>query len=163
MIAFVSLTPREAGQLQTLIRLNLESHKCFQSAADRVDDAELTALFYRHARQHRAFAEELERFVDPPDRAGEPGQATESAAPAIDPVHRGWQALRQRLVGDKVNWVLRFAERVEREISMTYETALRHPSREDLVSVLERQRDEMAGAIQRIRSVHAARELRRAG
>ncbi|MEX0653660.1 MAG: PA2169 family four-helix-bundle protein [Phycisphaeraceae bacterium] len=158
MLAFVSLTPQATGQLQMLVRLNLESQKCFRAAGDRVEDAELTALFYAYARQRAGFAAELSRYVAHDASAATPG---DGAARRLAAVHRWWHSLRQHLVTDASALSLRLAARAEAEVRAAYEQVLRHPPHEDVVPALQRQRDAVASTSDRLRRLHEAREVRR--
>ncbi|MEX2673318.1 MAG: PA2169 family four-helix-bundle protein [Phycisphaeraceae bacterium] len=159
MVLFVSLSQAAADHLRMLVRLNRESQRCFRAAGDGVADAELTALFYRLARQRGAFVAQLSQHVDPRGEETAPDASPAAGRPALQ---RWWQALRQRLSADEERFTLRLAERAEDEVLAAYEGALARPLSPEVEQLLQRQRDEVVGAHEQIRALHQLRSLRRA-
>ena len=109
-------------QLNHLIQVNRDAEAGLISAADHVDNSELESLFTGYAKQHAAFARQLQAEVE---RLGgvipESGIAESGTAGGL--IHRGWIDLKSVLTGHSVTSLLSSCESGEESAEVAYHDA----------------------------------------
>lgn len=92
------------GNLNELIRIDIDSEAGFQNAAVNTRNSELETLFKGYAQQHAKFAGELQEEVK---RLG--GKAADSGTVGGS-AHRGWMDLKSALSGHSASAVITSCE-----------------------------------------------------
>ena len=105
-------------QLQDLIRINIDSCKGFEQAAETIESPSIANLFGQMAKDRRHHAEQLRRLVELTD------EEAEDCGSIKGTVHRWWLTARGTLNGGDDHVVLIEAERGEDAIVKCYENAL---------------------------------------
>ena len=136
--------------LQALIRVNIDSHKGFEHAAEEVSDPDLTGLFRDCAIQRAAFAEELERLVA--------GSATEplDEGTLLGRLHRAWLDLKARLKEGDPHAILVEVERGEDALDSLYESAIFRTTGSPVNDVLHSHLRAVRASHERIRELREA-------
>lgn len=119
--------------LQDLIRVNIDSYKGFDEAADTIENAPISTLFRELAQQRRANAAELRQYVKMNDEDAEDSGSITGA------IHRWWLSARGALNGGDDYVVLIEAERGEDSIKERYEDVLKKTAGSAMNDVLQRQ------------------------
>ena len=104
--------------LQDLIRINIDSCKGFEQAADTIRSRPIANLFRRIADDRRYHVHQLRKMVEMTDEEAEDSGSIKGT------VHRWWLATRGALSGGDDHVVLIEAERGEDAITKRYEAAL---------------------------------------
>ncbi|QKZ03249.1 MULTISPECIES: PA2169 family four-helix-bundle protein [Pseudomonas] len=119
--------------LNDLIETSKDGQKGFQTCAEDIKNAELKALFVKHAQECGEAAAELQREV----RAlgGDPEDSTSVAGD----LHRRWVDVKSLFTGKDEEAVLNEAERGEDHAIKAYKEALAKPLPANIYAIVERQ------------------------
>jgi uncharacterized protein (TIGR02284 family) len=121
------------GELQSLIRLLVDSEKGFGDASVHIEHAEIAALFRSFVGERSALATELQDLVR------DMGDEAPTSGTVAGTLHRSWLDLRSVITGQDSFAILSEAERGEDYIKAEYEKALRMDWSNTIHSVLSRQ------------------------
>jgi len=144
----LQLKDQTVEELQDLIRINIDSCKGFEQAAETIDTESIQRLFRQIARDRRHHVHELRRFVDMTDKDAEDSGSIKGA------VHRWWLTARGKLNGGDDHVVLIEAERGEDAIKKRYEDAFEKIDNPQMKQLITRQYSEIK------RGHDAVRDLR---
>jgi uncharacterized protein (TIGR02284 family) len=136
--------------MQDLIRINIDSRKGFEEAAEEIEDPSLRNLFLLLAGERDRQAEELQAYVELNHE--DPVQDGSFAAT----VHRAWMKVRDALSSDDTYAVLAEAERGEDQIKSAYEKALKETAGSAMNDVLTQHYTQVKSAHDRIRDLRDA-------
>jgi len=148
-----SVTHLEAetiDQLQDLIRINIDSSKGFEKAADKMDNAAIADYFRECARTRRRFADDLAQFIELNDEEPEDDGSVRGA------LHRWWVGVRGTLQGGDAHAVLAEAERGEDAIKHAYEKVIVKVTGNPLNDVLHAQHRSVKQTHDRVRDLRDA-------
>ena len=138
--------------VQDLIKINIDSHEGFNSAADQLQDSPQLAQFFREcATERQANANELSGIV------GANAEKPEDSGTIRGTVHRWWLEIRGALQSGDEHAVLAEAERGEDAIKHRYEDLLKNTAGSAVNDVLQRQ---YAGVKRRHDQIRAMRDAR---
>ena len=141
--------------LNDLIEINNDRVVGYEKAAAQADDVDLKSIFLANAAQSKKFAEELKGLV-----------IRQGAEPAKDTTFRGkiyrtWMDVKATFGGDDRKGVLASCEFGEDAAQRAYKSALED---KDLLaesrSVVERQKDVLRGAHDRIKAMRDRQPVR---
>ncbi len=107
------------GELQAIIRLLVDSEEVFMDAANRIEHAEIAALFRSFVGERAAMANELQDLVC------DYGNEAPTSGTILGKLHRMWMDLRSAVNGQDPFTIFAEAERGEVYIKTEYEKALR--------------------------------------
>jgi uncharacterized protein (TIGR02284 family) len=116
--------------VKSLIEINIDSSKGFQTAAENIENADIAGYFRQCSARRAQFAEQLKRVVDV---NGTPSPDSGSAKGAM---HRWWLDLRGTIQNGDEHAVLAEAERGEDAIKHKYEDVLKKTAGSPLNAVL---------------------------
>ena len=119
--------------LQNLIKINIDSAKGFQHAADQIEDPKLKTLFQSLAQQRSHFADQLRGYVRMNDHEAEDSGSLKGQ------FHRWWLQLRKTISLDDRYAILAEAERGEDVIKERYEALLQETAGSPVNDVLLKQ------------------------
>ena len=112
------MTEKTVEQLQDLIRINIDSCRGFEQAAETIESRSIANLFGQMAKDRRGHADQLRRLVELTDEEAEDSGSIKGA------IHRWWLTARGTLNGGDDHVVLIEAERGEDAIVKCYQDAL---------------------------------------
>lgn len=141
------LSDETVAKLQDLIRINIDSQKGFEAAADVIDNDSIATLLRDLGCERAAHAQELRSYVQWNDE--EPVKDGSYAAS----LHRLWMDARAKLSGGDPHVVLCEAEKGEDQIKQAYEDALQETAGSALNSVLTAQYAAVKRAHDRVRDL----------
>lgn len=128
-----TMSDQAVSMIKDLVRLNVDSYKGFEAAAEQVSDPDVARLFRAIAQQRRLFAEQLRRHVElSDDEAGDRGGIAKQ-------FHRWWSDLESMFQSGDLHGVLTEAERGEDVVCDRYEAALARTDAYPIHSVLQQQ------------------------
>ncbi|MEQ8316297.1 MAG: PA2169 family four-helix-bundle protein [Phycisphaerales bacterium] len=137
--------------IKSLIEINIDSSKGFETAAENIENADIAGYFHQCSTRRAQFADQLKRVVDVNNAdAPESGTATGS-------IHRWWLSLRGTIQNGDEHAVLAEAERGEDSIKGTYEDVLKKTAGSPLNAVLTDQYASVKETHDTIRDMRDAR------
>ena len=146
MVVSTDLSSDVRHRLGALIDQDRVGERTFRAAGDSLHEADLTAMCYGLAHQHRDFAEELERVIGQRHHEPLPGSRAQH-------LRRWWQAMRTRLtLGERVA-VLHALERIERRTRCQYDDTMRRTPRPELRRLLHRHHRSIRDSHKRLRTL----------
>ncbi len=128
-----TLNDKTVEHLQDLIRINIDSCKGFEEAADKIESDSVARLFRDISSQRKRNAEQLRGLVSLTDEEAEDSGSIKGT------VHRWWLSMRGTVTGGNEHTVLADAERGEDAIKERYEDALEQVHEAPALSVLRDQ------------------------
>jgi uncharacterized protein (TIGR02284 family) len=143
------MSTETVNKLQDLVRINIDSAKGFEEAAEKLDNLTVAESFRRLAEERRLQANELGNYV----RRNDEEPPTEGSYLAA--FHRCWMSFRQSLGGDD-STVLSEAEAGEDQIKEAYEDALKETAGSPVNDVLTRQYADVKAAHDHVRDLRDA-------
>ena len=146
-----TLGPSTIASLQALIRVNFDSQKEFNTAAESISDSAIAMLFRQIGQDRAANATELRREV------AQNYEAPEDDGSVLGAAHRWWLSARGALSGGDDYAVLAEAERGEDAIKRKYEDILKETAGSAMNDVLMRQYARVKSQHDRIRDLRDAR------
>lgn len=149
----LNLKSETIDKLQDLLQLNIDSSNGFREAAELVDDAEIAAMFRRHAEERKRQADELQAYVELNDEKPKDEGSVRAA------MHRTWMNVRSSLQDDQ-KAVLSEAERGEDVIKHAYESTLKETAGSAVNDVLQRQYAQVKTTHDKVRQMRDARKHR---
>ncbi|MGD9692746.1 MAG: PA2169 family four-helix-bundle protein [Phycisphaerales bacterium] len=150
METITTLEPKTISSLQNLIRINIDSAKGFDKAAQQIEHTPTAQLFKSIAGERRAFAEELRRYVRMNDE-----EAADSGS-IKGQIHRWWINIVGTVRDGDQHAILAEAERGEDAIKHAYEDTLPPIAGNPLNRVLQDQYARVKQAHDRIRDLRDA-------
>jgi len=105
-------------KLQELIDVNIDSSRACEEAAEIVTEQHLIDLFRRIARERRAQAEELARYV------GDRGEHPDAGGTVASTLHRAWVRLKAAVSDNDERMILDETEAAEDHVKERYEDAM---------------------------------------
>lgn len=141
-------------KLQQLIRVNIDSQRGFDQAAETIKDDGIAVLFREIAQDRATNAAELQRYV------ALNAEAPEAGGSAAGAMRRWWLGARGALNGGDDYVVLIEAERGEDSIKHSYEEVLEDSLGSPMSDVLTRQYAKVKSQHDRIRDMRNARAKR---
>ena len=133
--------------LNNLIETCKDGQEGFQQAAEGVERSDLKTLFYEYSQQRAKFAGELQASVR--EIGGDPEQSSSVAGS----LHRGWINIKSIVTGKDELAILNECERGEDVAKKAYKDALAANLPANVVSVVQRQADEVNQAHDRVRDL----------
>lgn len=134
-------------KVNDLVRVNIDSSRGFETAADAIENASIASLFREISEERASFGRELAKFVELNDEEANDSGSISAA------VHRWWISARGALSGGDDYAVLAEAERGEDKIKEQYETVLKEIPGSALNSVLQDQYARVKRSHDRIRDL----------
>ncbi|MFW5653746.1 MAG: PA2169 family four-helix-bundle protein [Planctomycetota bacterium] len=150
MSDMTQLRKETVDDLQDLIRVNIDSAKGFEHAADEVRDPSLESFFRDCASQRQRFASELRQHVHMNDEEAEDSGSIKGK------VHRWWLDMRGSMQDGKPHAVLEEAKRGEDFIKGRYERVIDDTRNSPINSVLASQYVEVKSIHDRVRDLRDA-------
>ncbi len=151
METITNLDKDTIGGVKSLIEINIDSSKGFQSAAEKIENADIAGYFRQCSARRAQFAEQLKRVVDV-NGVNAPDSGTAKGA-----IHRWWLDLRGTIQNGDEHAVLAEAERGEDAIKGEYESVLKKTAGSPLNAVLTDQYAAVKEAHDTIRDMRDAR------
>jgi len=143
----LNLSESIISELRDLVRINVDSSKGLQTAADCVKDTELAALFRNIASERAVNADKLGHYLAMNDE-----DANDSGSIA-GKIHRWWLNIRGAVSSKEKYAILAEAERGEDEIKDRYEAALRNTAGSPIHEVLMTQMASVKAGHDKIRDL----------
>ncbi len=137
-------------QIQDLIRINIDSYKGFEQAAETIESDDIAELFSIIAGHRRNHAAELREVVQLTDEEAEDSESIKGK------VHRWWLSARGKLSDGDNHAVLSEAERGEDAIKHEYEDALKNLDDAAIKQVVMKQYAEVKQGHDRVRDLRDA-------
>lgn len=119
--------------VEDLIRINIDSGKGFETAAEQIENKDMASFFKRCGQRRTEFAGELQRVV------GMNNESPPSKGTVAGSIHRWWLGVRGTVQNGSEHAVLAEAERGEDAIKARYERVIRETAGSPLNAVLLRQ------------------------
>ncbi|QDU61991.1 hypothetical protein Pan216_28570 [Planctomycetes bacterium Pan216] len=141
------LRPETISKLQDLGRINLDSSKGFDDAAEHVKNPHLADLFRELATERRSQLNELNTFIDVN------GEDTVVQGSYAAKFHRMWMKFRDSVSSDNAHTILSEAEYGEDQIKEAYEDALKETAGSPMNDVLQKQYAQVKSAHDRVRDL----------
>ncbi len=136
--------------LNNLIETNKDGQEGFKQAAEGITDSSLKSVFYEIGQQRAKYAGELQSLVR--EMGGDP-ETTSSTAGAI---HRSWINIKSLVTGKDEAGILNEAERGEDSAKKAYKDALAANLPANVLTVVQKQADEVMKAHDKIRDLRDA-------
>ncbi len=136
--------------LNNLIETNKDGQEGFKQAAEGIEDSSLKSLFYEIGQQRSQNAGELQGLVR--QLGGDP-ETSSSTAGAL---HRSWINIKSLVTGKDEAGILAEAERGEDSAKKAYKDALAGSLSADVLSVVQKQADQVMKDHDRIRDLRDA-------
>lgn len=146
-----TLNDKTIEGVQDLIRINIDSYKGFEQAADTIENKRIAGLFREIATQRRNNAATLRNHVQMNDEDAEDSGSIKGN------LHRWWLSARGTLNGGDDHVVLIEAERGEDAIKERYEEVLKDTAGSAMNDVLQKQYAEVKTGHDRIRDLRDAK------
>jgi uncharacterized protein (TIGR02284 family) len=140
--------------LNNLIETCKDGENGFRSAAERVANGKIKALFLDFSNQRAQFARELQNEV-----SSLGGDAEESGSAAAS-LHRGWMDVKATVTGDDDGAIISECERGEDSAVSNYKDALEEDLPTGIRSLVQRQFAVVQEAHDQIRSLEQTRAAR---
>lgn len=137
--------------VKSLIEINIDSSKGFETAAENIENADIAGYFRQCSARRAQFADQLKRVVDV-NNADAPDDGT-----AKGTIHRWWLSMRGTIQNGDEHAVLAEAERGEDSIKGTYEDVLKNTAGSPLNAVLTDQYASVKETHDTIRDMRDAR------
>lgn len=150
MESVTNLEAETIDQLQDLIRINIDSSKGFETAAEKVDNAPIADYFRECARTRRRFADDLAQFIEMNDEDPLDDGSVRGA------LHRWWVGVRGSLQGGDTHALLAEAERGEDAIKHAYEKVIVKVTGNPINDVLHAQHRSVKQTHDRVRDLRDA-------
>lgn len=138
------------AELRDLVRINVDSSKGLQTAADRIKDTELAATFRTIAQERAINADKLGHYLEMND------EEANGSGTIAGKLHRWWLNIRDALSSKEKYAILAEAERGEDEIKDRYEVALRNTAGSPIHDVLMTQMTSVKEGHDQIRDLRDA-------
>ncbi len=135
------------SELQSIIRLLVDSEKGFTDAASNIENAEIASLFRSFVGERASMATDLQ------DVLGDSGNEAPTTGTVVGTLHRTWLDLRSAISGQDSYAILSEAERGEDYIKGEYEKALRMVWGDRIHSILSTQYLQIKTAHDRVRNL----------
>jgi uncharacterized protein (TIGR02284 family) len=142
-----TLEPKTLEGLQNLIRVNLDSRRGYEKAAEAVDSALLEPLFKEVGEQRGRCARELREFV----RLNSKTPVDDGSLKAT--LHRAWIELIAKIKDGDEAWILSEVEKGEDDIKEAYEKTLKDVAGNPLSDILHRQYADVVAVHNRMRGL----------
>ena len=133
--------------LNNLIETCKDGQNGFQVAAEGIENSNLKSLFYEYSQQRAKFAGELQALVR--ELGGDPENSGSTAAT----LHRGWINIKSIVTGKDDTAILDECERGEDVAKKAYQDASRMNLPTNVMTVIERQAQEVKEAHDRVRDL----------
>lgn len=137
--------------VKSIIEINIDSSKGFQTAAENIENADIAGYFRQCSTRRAQFADQLSRVVDVN------GVDSPDSGSAKGTIHRWWMDLRGTIQNGNEHAVLAEAERGEDSIKGKYEEVLKKTAGSPLNAVLTDQYAAVKEAHDTIRDMRDAR------
>ncbi|MFI4915164.1 MAG: PA2169 family four-helix-bundle protein [Phycisphaerales bacterium JB060] len=151
METITNLDKDTIGGVKSLIEINIDSSKGFETAAENIENADIAGYFRQCSARRAQFAEQLKRIVDV-NNVDVPDSGT-----ARGSMHRWWLDLRGTVQNGEEHAVLAEAERGEDSIKHEYEDVLKKTAGSPLNAVLTDQYASVKETHDTIRDMRDAR------
>lgn len=142
-----NLKKETIDDLQDLIRVNIDSSKGFDHAADEVDNPQLENFFRDCSAQRNRFAEQLRQYVRMNDEEAEDSGSIKGS------MHRWWLDLRGKMQEHEPHAILQEAERGEDFIKGRYERVLKDTTGSPINDVIASQYREVKTIHDKVRDL----------
>lgn len=116
--------------VKSIIEINIDSSKGFQTAAENIENADIAGYFRQCSTRRAQFADQLSRVVDVN------GVDSPDSGSAKGAIHRWWMDLRGSIQNGDEHAVLAEAERGEDSIKGEYEKVLKNTAGSPLNAML---------------------------
>lgn len=143
----LTLNESTVNKIQELTRVNIDSVKGFEEAAEQVEDLTVASVFRDLASERSQFATQLQEYVSL--NAEEP---TEEGS-YLAALHRTWIDIRSAINGGDAHVILCEAERGEDQIKHAYEDALKETAGSAMNDVLTHQYKSVKAGHDRIKEL----------
>ncbi len=130
METITNLDKDTLGGVKSIIEINLDSSKGFESAAENIENADIAGYFRQCSARRAQFAEQLRRVVDVN------GVDAPDSGSAKGAVHRWWINMRGTIQNGDEHAILAEAERGEDSIKGEYEKVLKKTAGSPLNAML---------------------------
>ena len=147
-----NLTDDTLSGLKSLVKINLDSSKGFEAAAEKVENAQIASLFRECGSERSNNASTLAEYVQINDQ-----EAPESGSVA-GTLHRWWLNIRGKVTSENEYQVLAEAERGEDHIKKMYEDVLNATAGSPLNGVLQKQYAGVKATHDKVRDMRDARK-----
>lgn len=137
--------------VKSLIEINIDSSKGFETAAENIENADIAGYFRQCSARRAQFADQLKRVVDV-NNADTPDDGSVKGS-----VHRWWLNVRGTVQNGDEHAVLAEAERGEDSIKQEYEDVLKKTAGSPLNAVLTDQYTSVKETHDTIRDMRDAR------
>lgn len=137
--------------VKSLIEINIDSSKGFQTAAEKIENADIAGYFRQCSTRRAQFADQLSKVVNVN------GKDAPDAGTAKGAMHRWWLDLRGTIQNGDEHAVLAEAERGEDAIKEKYEDVLKKTAGSPLNAVLTDQYASVKETHDTIRDMRDAR------
>jgi uncharacterized protein (TIGR02284 family) len=145
-----------ADVLNGLVQTAKDGAEGFKTAAEKVKDPSLKALFSKYATQRASYVRELQTLVS--SLGEQPAEHGHVAAS----LHRGWINLKEALSRNEDSAVVNEAEAGEDAAKKAYSEALAKPLPADVKAVVQKQYDGVLEAHNTVRDLKHARQAAKA-
>lgn len=146
----MALNDKATDKLQDLIKINIDSYKGLEQAADTIERKDVADLFRNIADHRRTHAEQLRGVVELTDEEAEDSGSIKGT------VHRWWLSARGAITDGDDHAVLSEAERGEDKIKNEYEEALNEIDDATTKELVARQFAEVKSGHDRVRDLRDA-------
>lgn len=151
METITNLDKDTVGGVKSLVEINIDSSKGFETAAENIENADIAGYFRQCSARRAQFAEHLKRVVDV-NNADVPEDGTAKGS-----IHRWWLDVRGTIQNGDEHAILAEAERGEDSIKNTYESVLKKTAGSPLNAVLTDQYASVKETHDTIRDMRDAR------
>ncbi|MEQ9097281.1 hypothetical protein AY599_20720 [Leptolyngbya valderiana BDU 20041] len=151
METITNLDKDTVGGVKSLVEINIDSSKGFETAAENIENADIAGYFRQCSARRAQFAEQLKRVVDV-NNADVPEDGTAKGS-----IHRWWLDVRGTIQNGDEHAILAEAERGEDSIKNTYESVLKKTAGSPLNAVLTDQYASVKETHDTIRDMRDAR------
>lgn len=151
METITNLDKETIGGVKSLIEINIDSSKGFETAAENIENADIAGYFRQCSARRAQFAEQLKRVVDV-NNTDIPESGTAKGS-----LHRWWLNVRGTVQNGDEHALLAEAERGEDSIKHEYEDVLKKTAGSPLNAVLTDQYASVKETHDTIRDMRDAR------
>ncbi len=128
-----NLNEKTVEKLKDLVKVNIDSYKGFDQAAETIENAQIAGLFRQLSSDRKVFAEQLRQYIELND------EEASDAGSIKGKVHRWWLSARGAMTDGDNYAVLAEAERGEDVIKERYEEVLKETAGSALNDLLLKQ------------------------